>query len=88
MLLNLPLPKHPVIRVNSIFIHHLDLLSTLPVDSVDDANLINVVDFNIVPLCRSSIVIVSVPLINLTLLQTFPTKKNRCPRQTKPEVCV
>jgi len=43
-------------------------LSTLAVDSVDDAYLINVVDSNIVPLCRSSIIIVNVPLINLTPL--------------------
>jgi len=57
--------------VSIIQIYRQPLLSYV----CNDANLINVVDFNIIPPCRSSIVIVSVPLINLTPLQTFSTKK-------------
>jgi len=85
---------HAVIRVNIVFIkswivHHPDLSTTFVVDSIDDADLINVVYFNIVLLCRSSIVIVSVPLINLTPLQTFPAKKRRGHVEPNPKcVCV
>jgi hypothetical protein len=69
----LPLSMHVSIHVNSVF-HQvldylsLDLSSTQVAYYVDSVDFINANDFNIVPVCYSNTIFISVLLLNLTPL--------------------
>jgi len=75
----MPLFMHVSIHVSSVFHQVLDYLSldlsSTPVAYyVDFADFINAIDFNIVPLCHSNTIFITVPLSNLTPLHTFLTR--------------
>ena len=80
------LPFVLVVFLSSLGTIHLSKLFSAPAaDFFEAANLISVADFDIILLCHSNTVFASIPLTNLTLLQTSPTRRSQCACRTKPK---